>query len=181
MKITIIGPRNSGKTLLSKHLSEHYGLEYFEADFLLDKTLHDYEHHQKEEKIKEAYQTATQIIEDVLKTNELVFDVGGGVLTHDFISKNKDHIDKIKKHSFLIGILPHEDREESLKIISQRELESERPCGTNLDEIMDIYDVKYAELRPKLNKHCDLVVYVNDKSIDDIAKDIIKFIYENQK
>ena len=131
--------------------------------------------------VKQAYNSANQIIEEVLKTNELVFDVGGGILTHDFIENNLEHIEKIKNHSFLVGILPHENREESLKIISERELELQRPCGTNLDEIMDIYDVKYSELRPKLNKHCDLIVYVNEKSIDEIAKEIIKFIYENQK
>lgn len=181
MKITIIGPRNTGKTLVSKHLSENYGLSYFEADFLLDKSLQDYQHNQREEKIKEAYESAKDIIDEVLKTNELVFDVGGGILTHEFHEFNKEHVEKIKKHSILVGILPHENREESLKIIAQRELEEERPCGTNIDEIMDMYDVKYSELRPKLEKHCDLILYFNENSVEDLAKEIIKFTYQNQK
>lgn len=179
MRITIIGPRNTGKTLISKHLSKNYNLEYFEANFLFDKSLQEYEHNEKEILIKQAYDTANSIIDEVLKTKELVFDVGSALLDYDYIAKNKEHVKKIKENSILIGVLAHEEENKNLEILAKRELNSQRPCGINLDEIMDVFELKYSHLIPNMKKYCDFVVYYNQEDVDEICKEIIKFVYNN--
>ncbi|MBM3232464.1 hypothetical protein FJZ21_03770 [Candidatus Pacearchaeota archaeon] len=180
MKITITGPRSIGKTTISKLVAKKLGLEYISTDEIGEEVFKKHGGLDKamksgivEESIKKGgYGRITNIYET---KDNFVFDLSGGSFSSDKLPEATEKVRNCaKKHSIIVGLLPSENSEESIKLLFERE--KERPHFKEMDkkELMEKTIRSFNRFPPLFEKFCNLVIYTKGKTPDKIANEIVK-------
>lgn len=181
MKLTITGPRSVGKTTITKVLakkleiprfsSDEIGEEHFKEQGGLDKAIKS---GAVDKFIKEE---AYILIRSFLNGEQesFVFDLSGGAISSRKYPEITEKIrETAKKNSTVIGLLPSEDIKESIKFLFKREKEREHFKELNLKELFKKVYGDYRKFPPILEDLCNFIVYVNDKSAEEVADEILE-------
>ncbi len=182
MKITITGPRSVGKSTISKLLAERLDLGLISSDSLADEALQasggldkaiksrgidDFVRNESLELIKKVYD----------KNNDFVFDLARGAVSSGKFSEISEKVRKIvKEKSKVIGLLPFEDDEKSIKFLFDREKNREHFKEMDEKKLFDQTEEDYFKFLKVTGEICKKIVYVGGKSVGEITEEIIKKI-----
>tara|TARA_Y100000310_G_C20628852_1_gene787474 strand:- start:140 stop:679 length:540 start_codon:yes stop_codon:yes gene_type:complete len=178
MIYTITGPRSVGKTTISKRLAKKIKLNYISSDEIGEKVF------EKEGGLDKAIKSGKignfinnssyGLIRREYEKDNFVFDLSGGAFTSEKYSEASKKVRKIaKKNSKIIGILPSKNEEKSINFLFEREknrIHFKKMCD---EELFNKTKKDYVKFEPLFKEFCDLIVYVMDKSTEEIVNEII--------
>lgn len=179
MIITITGPRSVGKSTISKLLAKKLKLNYTSSDEIGEKTF------EKEGGLDKAIKSGiigkfikdsgySLIREEYLKDN-FVFDLAGGAVSSKKFPEANAKVRKIaKEKSIIIGLLPSKSVKESIEFLFEREKERSHFKEMDKKDLLEKTKESYRKFPPIFKKLCNKIVYVKDKSAEDVAEEIIK-------
>lgn len=174
--ILVMGPIGVGKTSVSKELAKRTGKKLIEMEeekkriythigFSLKKCEEKYEKYgimgwYQYQKPFELYSVKVLLEEN----NDAIIDFGGGQSVYDNEEQVKEFLNimKIQKHSFLL--MPYEDEDMSLKLLSTRYEEDD----TELNRVFI-----NSKTSRQAAKH---IIYTGQKTISEIVNEILKNI-----
>ena len=166
MNIVLIGFRGAGKTALAKILAEKLDMPLYSVDKMIEekegKRIRDIVAEKGWQYFREI---ESQIIEQLADIDNAIIDTGGGVV------ENSTNIDNLKKNGFIIYV------QSSLKDIKQRILND--PDRPKLNPTLDVEDdltVTYNRRLPLYEEYCDFRVNTSNKSLEQCADEIIKYV-----
>lgn len=181
MIITITGPRSVGKSTISQILAEKLNLKYVSSDEMGDEAMKEQgglDRAIKSGAIGEFIKSSAYgLIRDQYQKDEFVFDLAGGAFGSSKYSEASEKVRGIaKEKSVVIGLLPSEDVDESIKFLYEREKERTHFKEMDEKELLAKVDKNYRKFPILFMGFCDRVVYVKGKSAEDIAEEIRKGI-----
>ena len=180
MNLVITGPRSIGKSTISKIVSEKLGLEYISSDEIGDRAM---EHLGGLDKaIKSGAiagfinQGGYTLILDIFKNKkDFVFDLSGGSVSSRKMPKASAEVRAAaKKNSFIVGLLPSENEEESVKILFEREKERVHFKEIGKAELYKKVKEDYKKFPPLFKGFCNAIVCTKGKTPEKIAEEIIR-------
>ncbi len=180
MRITITGPRSAGKSTISKIVAEKLKLKYISSDEIGEEALK--EHGGLSKCIKSGLirefikKHSYNLINDVYKKEDnYVFDLSGGsISSRRFEWASKEVRKNAKEKSIVVRLLPSENLEESIKYLFEREKERKHFKDLDVAEILKNIDEDYRKFPPIFKDFCNFIIYIKDKSPEQIAEEIIK-------
>lgn len=178
MIITITGPRSVGKSTISKILAKKLNLKYYSSDKIGDAALKN--HGGLDKTIKSGAMEKSikkgnyNLIRDVFKKDQLVFDLSGGSISSKKYAEASKKVRKTaQENSIVIGLLPSKSTKESINFLFKREKERNHFKKMNERELFKKIKMDYIKY-PKLFKRlCRFVIYVKDKYPEEIVDRII--------
>ncbi len=182
MIITITGPRSVGKSTISKIVAEKLKLKYISSDEIGEKALEKHGGLDKAIKsgvIKEFIkEKGYSLINDVYaKEDNFVFDLSGGSISSRTFAESSEELRKnARAKSIVIGLLPSENIEESVKFLFEREKERKHFKESDKTELSKKVDEDLGKFPPIFKGWCNFVVYTKDKTSEQIADEIVKKI-----
>jgi|TARA_B100000315_G_scaffold255751_1_gene299950 shikimate kinase len=184
MNITIVGPRSVGKSTISKMLSAKLKYKYLESDNLMHIEMKEYgglDKAIKSGKTESIMKKGPAIVEKALVKNKIVFDLAGGAIssrTGTEMGVCQKVIKTISKESYVVGLLPYENDDESIKLLCQREKKREHFSEMDSGELNAKVEKDYLKLKPILKKVSNLVVYVEKKNPESIVDEIFQQVQQ---
>jgi len=187
MKITITGPRSVGKTTISKIVAEKLGLDYVSSDEIGEKAMNSQGGLDKAIKsgaidsfIKDsAYGLIREVYEN---KNDFVFDLSGGSISSKKFSEASEKVrKKAKESSIIIGLLVCENQEKSIEILFEREKQREHFKNMDEQELFEKVKKDYPKFEPIFNDICNKIIYIKDKTSEEVAEEVVELIRSLQK
>lgn len=184
MRITITGPRSVGKTTISKLVAKKLKLKFYSSDEIGEKAL------KKEGGLDKAIKSgkigklikssAYGLIRKTYKKDNFVFDISGGSVTSRKYPQASEKVRQIaSKKSIIIGLLPSKKMEESIKFLFKREKEREHFKHLKKAELFEKVKKDYKKFPPLFKKFCNSIIYVKNKSSNELTKEIVNKINKN--
>jgi len=178
MKITITGPRSIGKTTVSKVLAKKLNLKYYSSDEIGEKNL------KKEGGLDKAIKSGSigkfikessySLIREVYEKDNFVFDLSGGAFGSRKYAEASERVRKTsKENSIIIGLLPSKNENESVKFLFEREKVREHFKNIGVKELLAKTKEDYSKFPQLFKEFCDVIVYIKDKTVDEIVNEII--------
>ena len=158
MNVTIVGPRSIGKSTISRILSKKLGYEHAESDNLMHNEMIKYgglDKAIKTGKTELIMKKGPKVADNALRNDKIVFDLAGGAISSRKGTKMgvcQKIIKTISKKSYVVGLLPFENDEKSIKLLFQRERKREHFSGMDLEELNENVRKDYLKLKPILKK-----------------------------
>lgn len=182
MRITITGPRSVGKTSISKIVAEKLGLKYISSDEIGEEVFA--KHGGLTEAIKsgiviESIKNGgyTMILDIYDKKDNFVFDLSGGSFASKKMPEQTIKVrTKAKEKSIVIGLLPYKDKEKSIKLLFEREKERKHFKEMSEKELFEQTNKSYDNFPDTFKEFCNVVIYTEDKSSENIARQIVSFV-----
>lgn len=160
MKIIITGARITGKTDVSKMLSEKLEMEYISLDY-------------GEEGAGNAY----NLVKDIYEKEDFVLDLSGDIFcSAKYPEEGKKIRNFVIKSSFVMGLLPSKDEGESIEYIFEKEKQLDMAKEEDKEKEMDKIKKDYEKYPLLLKDSCDVVIYVKDKNPEDIAREVLESV-----
>ncbi len=179
MRITITGPRSSGKTTISKLLSKQLKLKYISSDEIGEKAFEKYGGLDKAIKLgvveKFIKKDAYGLIRNVYQRKNFVFDLSGGAFTSKKLAVASRKIRNIaKKESIIFGLLPSKNLKESISFLFKRE--KKRTHFKRMDSVELLKKVRrnFKEYPSTLEDFCNHIIYIKEKSPKKVVDEILK-------
>ena len=185
MNLVITGPRSVGKSTISKIVAEKLGLEYVSSDEIGDKAMEHLGGLDKAIKSKaiEGFinQGGYTLILDVFRNKkDFIFDLSGGSVSSRKMPEASAEVRAAaKKNSFIAGLLPSENEEESVKFLFEREKERVHFREIDKAELHKKVDDDYRKFPPLFREFCNMIVYTRGKTPEKIAEEIIRKVSGN--
>lgn len=180
MNITIVGSRSVGKSTISKMLSEKLKYRYVESDDLMHKEMKEYgglDKAIKNGKTELIMKKGPEVVEKALKKDKIVFDLAGGAISSrkgTEMGVCQKVIKAISKESIVVGLLPFENDEESIRLLCQRERKREHFRDMDSGELNEKIKDDYLKLKPILKKVSNFIVYVKKRNPESIIEEIFQ-------
>lgn len=173
MKYIITGPRSVGKTTTSKLLAKKLNLEYISSDDEMDVILKEYggiDGATKSEMMSLIIDKARTLVKKILKKNNFIFDLAGGVLRKKYYN---NILKEIKKQTILIGLIPSTDDKKTIQILYHRE--RKRPHFNDLSDEKLLAKTKkdYLKIKEALHTECKINIITENKTTGKIVDEII--------
>lgn len=157
------------------------GLEYISADEIGESAFKEHGGLDKamksgivEESIKKGGYRI--ILETYDKKDNFVFDLSGGSFASKKMPEQTFEVrTKAKEKSIVIGLLPYQDKEKSIKLLYERERERQHFKEINDKDLFEKTKKSYDNFEI-FDKYCNLIVYTGDKTPQRIADEIVDFI-----
>lgn len=179
LKLTIIGPRAIGKSTISKILAKELNLNYISSDIEIDKKFKDkggikavFYAENKDELFEKAY----ELFEEVFSLKNFIFDLAGGSLNTKNSKEELLDFSIIKNNSIVIGLLPFKDDNKSIELLKTRERKREIWKHLSDEEISENTIKHYNKVKNRMIEEIDNIIYVENFSLEEIVKKIIKEI-----
>ena len=169
MIYTIIGSRSVGKTTISKLLAKKLNFQSYECDKLMDHVLKEeggLDYCIKNNKKELIYSLGTKLIEDLLEKENAVLDVPGGSIS------SKTELGQ--KYSQIIGLLPYQNDNMSIEFLFEREKNREHFKDLNQNDLLEKTKIDYFKTKPHLIDVSNILIYVENKSKNEIIDQIVK-------
>jgi len=167
--IVLIGFMGSGKTVVSKVLSKKLKMKIKDTDELIEKTT--------KLKIKEIFakygeeyfrEIEKKVVSNVSKRKNIIISTGGGIV------KNELNIKNLKKNGIIVYL-----KNSFLTSVKRLKNKKDRPLfdHQNLKNTKKLFN-----LRQKLYENAaDIIIKTDNKSIKEVAKEIIEKIKNLEK
>jgi shikimate kinase len=167
--IVLIGFMGSGKTVVSKVLSKKLKMKIKDTDELIEK--------KTKLKIKEIFakygeeyfrEIEKKVVSNVSKRKNIIISTGGGIV------KNELNIKNLKKNGIIVYL-----KNSFLTSVKRLKNKKDRPLfdHQNLKNTKKLFN-----LRQKLYKNAaDIIIKTDNKSIKEVAKEIIEKIKKLEK
>lgn len=181
MRITITGPRSVGKTTISKIVAEKLGLKYISSDEIGEKSFEKHgglDRAMKSGIVEDSIKKGgySFILEVYDKKDNFLFDLSGGSFASKKLPEQTLEVrTKAKNRSIVIGLLPYEDKEKSIRLLFDRERKRLHFREMNDKDLLEKTRRSYDNF-DTFNEYCNLIVYTEDKSPQDVAMEVIDFI-----
>ncbi|MFB6246008.1 MAG: shikimate kinase [Candidatus Pacearchaeota archaeon] len=177
MKISITGPRSVGKTTISKKLAEKLGKKFYSSDEIADKELKNeggLDASMKAGSISDFIKNrSVPMVKEVFEEDNFVLELAGGSVASSKYPEETSKIREIaREDSFFIGLLPSDDREESISFLYEREKDRNHFKGERHNDLYEKTKKDYQKFPEILQENCDLIVYVQGKSSEEIVREI---------
>ena len=178
MNVTITGPRSVGKSIISKIVAKKLNLKYVSSDEIGEHALKNEGGLDKAIKSgvigKFIQEGAYNLIREQYQKENFVFDLSGGSISSRKNSEaSKKARETAKKNSVIVGLLPSKNAKESIKFLFEREKERHHFKNMDRKELRAKVEDDYKQFPPILKELCDLVVYVQNKTKEQIADEIV--------
>ncbi|HNZ52324.1 MAG: shikimate kinase I [Candidatus Diapherotrites archaeon ADurb.Bin253] len=184
MKITITGPRSVGKSTISKIVAKKLNLKYYSSDEIGEKYL------KKEGGLDKAIKSGAigkmikessySLIREVYEKKDFVFDLSGGAFgSRKYSEASKKVRELAKKSSIIIGLLPSKNVKESVEMLFEREKERKHFKEMNKEELLAKVQDDYMKFPQLFKEFCSFIIYVKDKTSEDVADEIASKIRES--
>lgn len=181
MIVTITGPRSVGKSTIAKLVAKKLNLRYVSSDEIGDKAL------KKEGGLDLATKSgaiykfiqrdAYSLIRAQYKNDDFVFDLSGGSISSRRVPEVSEKVRKIaKSRSIVVGLLPYEDHELSIKYLFARERNRAHFQHLGRKELKQKTEDDYMKFPPIFKEFCDILIYTKKRTPEDIAKEIVRSI-----
>jgi shikimate kinase len=186
MRITITGPRSVGKSTVSKLVAKKLGLEYISSDAIGEKAFESVGGLDKAIKTGVVDKFITEgsynLIRDVYKKDDFVFDLSGGSVTSDKFPEAIECVRKVaKSRSIVIGLLPFEDEKKSISSLFEREKSRKHFKEIDEKELLQKVGRNYRKFPERFKIFCNYVVYTGDRKPGAIAEKIAELIKKKGK
>lgn len=182
MIITIIGPRSVGKSTISKQLANKLKCKYVSSDDEMDKKCTDVGGIKgilKEKNRDLLFARAREIFDDVFSSNNIVFDLAGGTLSTTDSKGEVMDFTIVKQKSLIIGLIPFENKQQSVDLLFQREQKREHWKDLDKNILYNKTIKSLEEFEKNSPKTVDVFYYVGEKSSNQIVEDLIGIIKKN--
>jgi|GEM_PF-155482 len=172
-KIILSGPPGAGKTTIGKIFSQKIKVNFYDLDDYVSEKLGLNNSREVIEKFGHEYfrEKESFYLEELLEKKEkIIISVGGGTNSRNdykYVIKNQE---TIQKNCFNICILPSENIDEAIKILSSR-LDNERRA--TVIDTKSLYD-RWEVHTPILIEQSDIIVYTYNENPEKIIKGIVK-------
>lgn len=170
-----------GKTTITKVLAKKLKVQRFSSDEIGEEYFKEQEGLDKAIKSgivdKSIKKEAYGFIRNILRSEQesFVFDLSGEAISSRKHPKANEKVrETAKKNSTVIGLLPSKDIEKSIKFLFEREKEREHFKEMGLKELFDKVNDSYGKFPQILEDLCNFIVYVNDKSAEEVADEILE-------
>jgi shikimate kinase len=177
MRITLIGPRSVGKSTVGKLLCKNLSLEYIESDSEMFRLLEKYGGPNKlvESGNKRLiHEHSTIILKSAFTKDNVLIDFSAGSISSRSCPEVNEANKRIMKDlSVVVGLLPCQNDSEATRFLFSRESERAHFIGKDANELLDKVKKDYLKLKPVLINLSNVLVYVKDKTPEDIVKDIL--------
>ncbi|MBT3407866.1 hypothetical protein HOK68_02950 [Candidatus Woesearchaeota archaeon] len=180
MIYTIIGSRSVGKTTISKLLAKKLNFQSYECDKLMDHVLKEeggLDYCIKNNKKELIYSLGTKLIEDLLEKENAVLDVpGGSISSKTELGQKYSQIIRsiLPQKSFVIGLLPYQNDNMSIEFLFEREKNREHFKDLNQNDLLEKTKIDYFKTKPHLIDVSNILIYVENKSKNEIIDQIVK-------
>tara|TARA_B100000315_G_scaffold258302_1_gene309937 strand:+ start:292 stop:846 length:555 start_codon:yes stop_codon:yes gene_type:complete len=178
VNITITGPRSVGKTTISKKLAKKMKMKRISSDEIGNKALEKeggLDKATKSGKIEKIIQNSGySLIKKVYdEETNFVFDLSGGSVSSIKFSKISEEVRNVaKSNSLIIGLLPSENEKDSVDFLFERERKRDHFKNFDLEELFAKTKKSYEKFPPLFEKFCDILIYVKEKTDEEIVKEI---------
>lgn len=181
MRITITGPRSVGKTTISRIVAKKLRLKFYSSDEIGEKAFRKQGGLDKAIKSGEIGRfiksSAYGLIRKVYEKDNFVFDLSGGSVSSKKYKEASRKVRKIAgKKSIIIGLLPSKNTKKSIKFLFEREKRRKHFKEISKVELYKKIKEDYNKFPILFEKFCDFIVYVEGKSPDRLAQEIIEKI-----
>ena len=178
MRITITGPRSSGKTTISKLLAKELKLDYISSDEIGERALKKQGGLDKAIKSgvieKFIKNSAYNLIKVVYKKDNFIFDLSGGSISSRKHAKASEEVRKIaKKNSIVIGLIPSKNINESISFLFKKEEKRGHFKNINSIELLEKVRKDFKKYPNVFKKFCNHIIYIKEKSPKKITNEII--------
>ena len=162
-KVFLVGFMGTGKTAVANALSNNYGLKKIDLDAYIEMkegvTIADIFASQSESGFRDK---ETKYLRQILKQNYQVVSLGGGVILRD------ENVEMIKEKGVIVLLTAKPET-----ILKRLENDNTRPL------LKDNFDLDYiknlmAERNEKYNATANMVISTDDKTIEEICKEIVE-------
>jgi shikimate kinase len=164
MNIILIGMRGSGKTTVAKKLGKKLSIPFYDTDKMIEDNvgipLSDFI---KKYGWEEFRDQESKIIEDLTSVTNSVISTGGGVVLR------KKNIQILRRNGTFIFLQTSID-----SMLQRIELSKDRPALTNKKTVKEELVEVWNERKELYNKNADMIIITDNKTIEEIAKEIIK-------
>ena len=167
MNIILIGYRGTGKTAVGKKIAEALKKKFVETDKLIVKKegmdipsivkKNGWDFFRKLEK---------EVVGKVSEKDNMVISTGGGVIL------DHENIENLKRNGKIIWL---DAKPETIEYRMTNSNNKDRPPLKGKDAIEEIKEV-LEERKEKYNKAADLTINTDNKTINEVAKEIISLI-----
>jgi len=162
--IVLMGYRGSGKTSVALDLRKKLNLNLINTDKEIEKIVGSINDYIKNKGWAKFRDTESNIIENI-NGNDLIIDCGGGFV------ERQENIKNLKKNSIIIWL------KASPSVIKERIKDNkDRPSLTRTKSFIDEVDEVLEKRSPSYKKAADYEIETDNKSIEEISKEIIEKI-----
>ncbi|MGM5480798.1 MAG: shikimate kinase [Nanobdellota archaeon] len=181
MKITIVGPRSSGKTTISRLLAKRLGLKHVEVDRLIDEKMKEYgglDKAIKSSHTETIMKKGPEVVRKGLDQEDIVFDLSGGSISarRGFqLGVCQQVIEFIRTQTLIVALLPTIDADESVALLFKREVQREHFKEMNKEKLKNKVRKDFLKLKPVIDTIAERIVYVKDKTPEAIVEEINEF------
>ena len=181
MILTITGPRSVGKTTVSKLVAKKLKLKFYSSDEIGEKALKKQgglDKAIKSGKIEKLIKSsAYDLIRKTYEKDNFVFDLSGGSVTSRKYPQASEKVRQIaNKKSIVIGLLPSKNNKESINFLFEREKEREHFKDLKKAELFEKVKKDYKKFPPLFKRFCNSIIYVENKSPEELADEMVNRI-----
>ncbi|HBY21714.1 MAG: hypothetical protein A2Y24_01960 [Clostridiales bacterium GWE2_32_10] len=165
MKIALIGFMGSGKTTISKGLSNKMGYTFLDMDSIIETEMK-----LSVTQIFESYgeigfrDIETKTLKNSINQDNIVIATGGGIV------KKEENRKLLKDACISIYLKATEEQ-----IYKNTENDTTRPL-LNVPNKMEVIEKMMSERRPLYEKTADIVIDVTNRCVDDIVNEILEIL-----
>lgn len=177
--IGLVGPRSIGKSSITSKLANKLNFDFLNTDSYCEEKLKgngfdgisDYVEKNGWGNYPKLQLKYFKKLVRLFKKGNIIIDFGGGIIAGE-VNETIEMSEIANNFCFIVLLIPYINKKQSIELLAKRERSREHWKGIEFSKIYHNTKCAYESRIPYLKKNANLIIYCEEKSVEEIVKEI---------